>query len=248
MTRLENFINKDQNQLFQTVKSDCSHFLNKYPRLTLYRGYYKKRFTINKFMPRKKREPLHSSPTITKALDKASKKIFGWPCRSQGTFTTPIKSDASFYGKPYIFIPIGSSYKYIYAPGMGDSIELTTDLENIILYSDYASKFSRNLPLIYNFEKFKDFLKSNSIDDKELFKDIKHWYDMMKDENVSDIKLKSMKKYLTEKILGKCAYALVKRKYTNKNLNKVSNEEVIFNCQKEGFYLIDPNVYDPRLP
>jgi len=243
MTGLKNFINEDKQ--LQAIKNDCSYFLNKYPRLTLYRGY-KKLFTINKFMPRKDREPLNSNPIGSKSLDKASKKIFGWPCRSQGTFTSPIYSEAKSYGLPYIFLPIGSSWKYIYAPGMSDSIELTNDLENVILYVHDTWKYI-NVESMYKFEKFKKFLQLNRLNDEKLFKEIKSLYDMIDDENVSNTKIERKKKELTKKILDGITYAIMKNKYTDKNLNLVTNEEVIFNCQKDGFYLIDPDIYDPRL-
>lgn len=79
-----------------------------------------------------------------------------------------------------------------------------------------------------------------------------NWYSMvLRKENPS--KIESIKKQLTKRVAEEYAIILVKNKYTNKNLDKTKNEEIIFNCQKEGYYLIDLDIYykwtkDPYFP
>jgi len=233
--KFKNYLTEN-NISFGTVKKDCSYFLNKYPNLILYRGY-KKLFTIEKFMPRKDRVPLDSDPIGSKALDKASKKIFGWPCRSQGTFVTKNIEYARFYGKPYFFLPIGSSWKYIYSPGLDDSVETINNLGYLFAIPTQSKDYN------YVFNILKSSLSEKKlIYDKNLNKDLDNWYDMvLKNENPS--KIESIKKQLTKRIAEEYAIVLIKNKYTNKNLDKTKNEEVIFNCQKEGYYLIDPDIY-----
>ena len=63
----------------------------------------------------------------------------------------------------------------------------------------------------------------------------------MIESNVSEIKIQAMRDYLTQRVIYERAYTIVKKEYIDKNLSKVRLEEVIFNCQKDGFYLVDIN-------
>jgi len=228
MTRLENFIKENE---IQKVKDDCHHFLTKYPNITLYRGYRKKKdIYIKKFMPRKDREPLHTSMIVSKAFDRASKEVFGWPCRSQGTFTSPVYSEASMYGLPYIFLPIGSSWKYIYTPITQDSIKFTEDLYDIVVYENDKKRYSDII------KELREFL-GRFIHYKTVFDDI------IINNNILNKKTEHIRKDQIKEILYVSALIIMKELYIDKNFNKITNEEVIFNCQKEGYYLINIEVF-----
>jgi len=217
-----------------SVKRDCSFYLEKFPRNIFYRGV-KKHISVLKVMPRKDRKPVDMNPIVSKILDRDSKKIFGWPCRSQGTFVTKIIRQAKEYGDPYVFLPIGSSWKYIYAPDIRDSINLTYDMNIIAKYINSNARYSE----IY--AVYKNILSDHNIHDKDInnmMASFKYNMKFSTDKNLTDLKNK-----VSLKILDILSYRVLKNKYTDKNLNLVTIEEVIFNCQKEGYYLINPDIY-----
>lgn len=242
MTKLLNYIlNEDEyirEKTFQTIEKECSYYLKKYPDLTLYRGTRKLSSFAAKIKPRKNREPLHSDPLASEALDYATKEIFGWKSRSEGTFVTPLMADAMIYGKAYIFIPIGNSWKYIWSPKVSDSVEITNSMENILHYSEKRTYSHESL-----YMAFLQFLGDKPLHDKELIADLKHWK-LMIDSDESETKLNAMREHLTERVLKERAYTVVKNEYTDKGLSNVHTQEIIFNCQKDGFYLVDMTIYN----
>jgi len=114
-------------EIVKILEKDCKPYIKELKKAkqsikvnVLWRGIGRHVVGIEKFKARKNRRPLHTDPKLHKFLDKISKKIFGFPMRSQGVFTSTVADEASTFGIPHQFYPLGNFDAY-WAPMVSDS-------------------------------------------------------------------------------------------------------------------------------
>ena len=121
--RLKQYITESDmgiEEIWSMIQKDCKPFLKEF-KLNghgdlFFRGTHHglSRNGIKKFTPRKDRRPTDTPELISKMIDDEFKKKVGWKPRSEGVFTTTIRSRAGGYGETTIFFPIGK-YKYVWS-------------------------------------------------------------------------------------------------------------------------------------
>lgn len=123
----------ESKESFHDVLAKCAPYLNMYGGRSAYmfRGMRSLRadFEIVKvgdeeikwcvLSTDKNRTPKTSSKRMHKAVDEYFLSTFGWRGRSQGVFATGSARFASYFGTPYIIIPIGPT-KFIWSEEVED--------------------------------------------------------------------------------------------------------------------------------
>jgi len=159
---------------------------------------------FGKFKIRKDRKPLDTPADVHKEFDKIFTKNFGWPARSSGLLTTGDKTVANTYGQNYQVFPIGK-FRFLWSDNVHD------------LYGRYV-EFMTQQGLSYagggDWKYFKDVnLKLVKSDDIYLSKEelVKH-----------------------QKVVFKKLSDLIKKEYSNKNLDKAieSRNEIMIDCKE----------------
>jgi len=131
--RLQQYLNEEHNTMenvVKMIKKDCKLYLTILRKTDkmLYRGtlkdvpsdaensndvyYFKKK-------PRIDRKSTDMPPLTHKRLDELFYEKFGWKPRSEGVFVTSDWGTAAFYGKAFLFFPIGN-FKYVWSPKVPD--------------------------------------------------------------------------------------------------------------------------------
>lgn len=109
--------------VISALKKNCAPFINELQKTNaklLWRGTHKaKTSSIIQVTPRTDRTPTDMPEGIHDEFDRRFKKKFGWNVRREGVFVVSNYIDASNYGIPYIFFPVGK-YQYIYNPFIKD--------------------------------------------------------------------------------------------------------------------------------
>ena len=210
--RLKYYLNEGNNNILDTIKNECKPFLNEFgncykDNMFIYRGMRDDYDDIIIKDVRTNRKPRLVTMKLHEYLSKIGKELFGWNIREEGVFAAN-KVTASKYGKPYIFIPIGS-YKYV-------CINLNKS-EIYSLYDRYDSYI----------------VKGNLIEmgrNKKL-KRKKWWLNSEEDNNIELQQIISILKKVETKI-----YDEYKNRYKKKGLDKLLKNnnrlEAIFKCKK----------------
>ena len=105
-------------EIKQLLKRDCKKFLSESNEL-FWRGTYKHFDDYIVIKTRTNRKPMTTKAPFHEWADEYFQKYFGWKARSEGVFATPSNYEASAYGPPCMFFPIGN-YKYIWSPDIDD--------------------------------------------------------------------------------------------------------------------------------
>ncbi len=159
---------------------------------------------IGKFKVRKDRKPLDTPLEVHKELDKIFTKNFGWPARSSGILTTGDKTVAGSYGNAYQVFPIGK-FRFLWSNNVHD------------LYGRYV-EFMTQQRLSYagggDWEYFKDPNQKIVISDK--------------------MYLSKKELAVHQKIVFKQLNDLIKKEYSNKNLDRaiLSKNEIMIDCKE----------------
>lgn len=159
---------------------------------------------LGKLKVRKDRKPLDTPLEVHKEFDKIFTKNFGWPARSSGLLTTGDKTVAGSYGNAYQVFPIGK-FRFLWSSNVHD------------LYGRYV-EFMTQQRLSYA-----------GGGDWEYFKDANQ-------KIVTPGKMYLSKKELAvhQKIVFKQLNDLIKKEYSNKNLDRaiLSKNEIMIDCKE----------------
>lgn len=146
LTETTDIIVENGPRIWQKLKKECKPFLKEYKKTgyvgkkVIYRGSSavgvdtKKYGGIRAAFPRDDRKPKDMPPALHQKFDEDFNNRHGWYARSEGVFTTPKKSVAMSYGKPFLFYPIGK-YKYLWTEETDDLYSFA-DGENLLGYGD----------------------------------------------------------------------------------------------------------------
>lgn len=129
ISKIEDFENKKMEKLIKDIKSQCAPFLQEVDGVhMLYRGvkgiFGKTDFLIKN--RRLDRQPKDMAGHLQKQIDESMYKRFRWKPRSQGVFAIGSRIEASEYGRPWVFIPIGK-FRFVWSPIVQDAYTVFDD-------------------------------------------------------------------------------------------------------------------------
>lgn len=116
-------------ELAEKLKRDCAPFIEEMKEFKefMYRGTDKPILSYEKRTTRRNREARNTPQYMSDFMDTQFLRIFGTKIRSETVFVTAREQDASAYGTPYLFFPVGN-YKYYWNEEVSD---LFGELERI---------------------------------------------------------------------------------------------------------------------
>ena len=134
-------------EIVEMIKRDCQPFLKEIRYSVtdnyLLRGYMRgldNLDSINRMQVRKDRKPLHTNKFIHDEFDFYFEDRWGVRPRSEGVFATGDYAQASLYGRPYLFFPIGE-FQYFWSDEIYDLHAYLSDTK--IGYMQSPKKWSK---------------------------------------------------------------------------------------------------------